>query len=142
MAKVLILAGVGIAVVIGTVLFVAPKKSTVSPAPAIAKVQSNGRYVDYSPAAYAAAAGKRRVLYFYATWCPTCSVANEDFTVNSSRIPEDAVIFRTDYDQETALKAKDGITYKHTFVQVDKSGNELAKWNGGGLNELINQLTD
>ena len=140
MAKVLILAGVGIAVVIGTVLFVAPKKSTVSPAPAIAKVQSNGRYVDYSPAAYAAAAGKKRVLYFYATWCPTCSVANEDFTVNAAQIPEDIVIFRTDYDKETALKTKYAITYQHTFVQVDEAGNEISKWNGGGLSELLQNL--
>ena len=140
MAKVLILAGVGIAVVIGTVLFVAPKKSTVSPAPAIAQVQSNGRYVDYSPAAYAAAAGKKRVLYFYATWCPTCSVANEDFTVNAAQIPEDIVIFRTDYDKETALKTKYAITYQHTFVQVDEAGNEISKWNGGGLSELLQNL--
>ncbi|HJZ05621.1 hypothetical protein A2634_05450 [Candidatus Amesbacteria bacterium RIFCSPHIGHO2_01_FULL_48_32] len=102
--------------------------------------QSN--YVDYTPAAFAAAINKRRVLYFYATWCPTCSVANEDFTVNAAQIPTDVVIFRTDYDRETTLKAKYGITYQHTFVQVDTNGNELAKWNGGGLNELINQLTN
>ena len=140
MAKVLIIAGVGIAVIAGAILFVTPKKSTVSPAPAIAQVQSNGRYVDYSPAAYAAAAGKKRVLYFYATWCPTCSVANEDFTVNAAQIPEDIVIFRTDYDKETALKTKYAITYQHTFVQVDEAGNEISKWNGGGLSELLQNL--
>jgi|SRR3989344_791200 len=140
MAKVLIIAGVGIAVIAGAILFVAPKKSTVSPAPAISQVQPDSRYVDYSPSAYAAAAVKKRVLYFYATWCPTCSVANEDFTVNAAQIPEDIVIFRTDYDKETALKTKYAITYQHTFVQVDEAGNEISKWNGGGLSELFQNL--
>ena len=83
---------------------------------------------------------KKRVLYFYATWCPTCSVANEDFTVNAARIPQDVVIFRTNYDSEVELKRKYAITYQHTFVQVDENGNELAKWNGGGLTELISNL--
>ena len=134
---------VAVAVAIALSIFIFPRKSSLPPSqPVTSSTTQSSRYIDYSPQSYAKAADKRRVLYFYATWCPTCSVANEDFTVNSSRIPEDAVIFRTDYDQETALKAKYGTTYQHTFVQVDKSGNELAKWNGGGLNELINQLTD
>jgi hypothetical protein len=67
-------------------------------------------------------------------------VANQDFTTNSARFPEDVVVFRTDYDKETALKTRYGVTYQHTFVQVDANGNELAKWNGGGLAELLQNL--
>lgn len=133
MGKVIILAGIGIVAVVGTILYSVPKKSPAQPQP-------NSRYVDYSPAAYGVATDIKRVLYFYATWCPTCSVANEDFTVNAAQIPEDVIIFRTNYDAETALKTKYGITYQHTFVQVDAAGNELSKWNGGGLTELIRNL--
>lgn len=138
MGKILVIIGLGVAAAVGFLVFTPPQKS--SPAPAIAQVQPNGRYVDYSPAVYAAAAGKKRVLYFYATWCPTCSVANEDFTVNAANIPEDIIVFRTDYDKETALKTKYAITYQHTFVQVDADGNEITKWNGGGLSDLLSNL--
>lgn len=97
-------------------------------------------YISYTPAVYAAASDKRRILFFHATWCPTCKVANEDFSANSSQIPSDVVVLKTDYDTENQLKQKYNITYQHTFVQVDKEGNELAMWSGGGINELLENL--
>lgn len=141
MGKAIIPAGIGVAVVAGIIFFAVPQKSTVTQIPtSTAQPQSDSRYMDYSPAAYAVAANKKRVLYFYATWCPTCSVANEDFTFNAGQIPEDVIVFRTDYDNESELKHKYAITYQHTFVQVGAAGNELAKWNGGGLKELLSNL--
>ena len=101
------------------------------------------RYVEYSKAVLDQSSDKRRVLYFYATWCPTCKVANEDFSINSNKIPEDVVIIRTNYNdpntdsQEKDLAKKYGITYQHTFVQIDEKGNEVAKWNGGQIDELL-----
>lgn len=80
---------------------------------------------------------KKRVLFFHASWCPTCKVANQEFTNNFNNIPIDIVVFKTDYDNESALKQKYGITYQHTFVYVDGDGDELAKWNGGAIVELI-----
>ncbi|MDP3763650.1 MAG: thioredoxin family protein [bacterium] len=104
-------------------------------------VQSaSDRYIDYSPSAYAQTAEKKRVLFFKASWCPTCNAANKDYTDNLSSIPEDVVILKVDYDKETELKKQYGITYQHTFVQVDKNGNSLTKWNGGGVNELLANL--
>ena len=103
----------------------------------------SSRYVEYSKAAYDAAADKRRVLYFYATWCPSCKVANEDFTANPNKIPEDVVVIRTNYNdpntdqEEKDLAKKYGITYQHTFVQINAQGKELTKWNGGQTDELI-----
>lgn len=98
------------------------------------------KYSEYSPESFAAAAGKKRVLFFHATWCPTCKVANEAFTSNPSGIPEDVIVFKTDYDTYGDLKKKYGITYQHTFVQVDEQGNELAKWNGGDIDLLRTNL--
>ena len=110
---------------------------------AMEKKNANSRYVPYSKSAYDAAADKRRVLYFYATWCPSCKVANEDFTANPNKIPEDVVVIRTNYNdpntdqEEKDLAKKYGITYQHTFVQIDTQGKEITKWNGGKTDELV-----
>lgn len=95
------------------------------------------RYMDYSKTAFDAAKGKKRVYFFHATWCPTCKTSNEEFTGNPDGIPEDVALFKTDYDKEAELKKKYGITYQHTYVMVDENGNEVKKWNGGGLAELV-----
>jgi len=95
------------------------------------------RYVEYSKSAFAEAADKKRVIYFHANWCPICRPTNEEFMQRASDIPDDVVVFKTDYDTETELKKKYAITYQHTFVQVDKQGNEVTKWNGGAVDELI-----
>lgn len=93
-------------------------------------------YVVYTPESYEAAKDTKRVLFFHATWCPTCKSANEDFTTHESSIPSGVTLLKTDYDQETALKKKYNITYQHTFVQVDANGNEVTRWSGGGTAEL------
>lgn len=104
--------------------------------------KADSRYVPYSKAAYDAAIGGRRVLYFYATWCPSCKLANEDFLANPNNIPADLVIFRVNYNDpdtdkaEKDLASKYGITYQHTFVQVDKEDKEIVKWNGGDTDEI------
>jgi len=95
------------------------------------------RYVQYTPEKFEQSKSKKRVYFFHAAWCPTCKIANEEFNSNSASIPENIILFKTDYDTESELKQKFGITYQHTFVQVDEEGNEITKWNGGGLSELI-----
>ncbi len=101
---------------------------------------SGSRYVDYSPEAFATVVNKRRVLYFWAAWCPTCKVTHQDLVTNSGQLPSDVVVFKTNYDTEAALKQKYGITYQHTFVQVDENGNQVAKWNGGSISDLLTNL--
>ncbi len=110
------------------------------------KKDSASRYVVYSKSAYDSASGKRRVLYFYATWCPSCKIANEDFTANPHKIPEDMIVLRVNYNdpdtdqEEKDLAKKYGITYQHTFVQIDTQGKEITKWNGGQTDELITNI--
>lgn len=101
------------------------------------------RYVEYSKATFDGAANKRRVLYFYANWCPICRPIDINFKENVSKIPEDVVVIRVNYnDSDTDQEEKDlakkyGITYQHTFVQIDSQGKEVAKWNGGQIDELL-----
>lgn len=107
------------------------------------KMMGNAHYVAYSKAAFDEAAGTRRVLFFYANWCPICKPADADFTANASKIPSDVILIRVNYnDTDTDQEEKDlakqyGITYQHTFVQIDAQGKEVAKWNGGQTDELL-----
>ena len=107
---------------------------------------NDSRYVPYSKSELDSAAGTRRVLYFYANWCPTCRPADENFRQEQARIPEDVTVIRVNYNdtdtdqEEKDLAQKYGITYQHTFVQIDRQGNEVAKWNGGQLDELLTQI--
>lgn len=103
-------------------------------------------YVDYSKSALNKASGNRRVLFFFASWCPTCKPADASFKENMSKIPEDVTLIRVNYnDPETDQEEKDlakkyGITYQHTFVQIDSTGKEVTKWNGGQINELLSNI--
>lgn len=107
---------------------------------------SDSRYVEYSKVALDEASSNRRVLFFYASWCPTCRPADASFTQNAGKIPEDVTLIRVNYnDPETDQEEKDlaktyGITYQHTFVQIDKTGKEITKWNGGQINELLSNI--
>lgn len=97
-------------------------------------------YQDYSQEVFDQAVAKRRVYFFHAGWCPTCKVANEELLKDADKLPDDVVIFKTDYDTETALKKKYGVTYQHTFVQVDENGELVKIWNGGGTDQIISNL--
>ncbi len=94
-------------------------------------------YVEYTQKAYDDAASMKRVLFFAASWCPTCRAADKDFNANLDKIPADVIILKTDYDTQTALKTKYGITHQHTFVYVNAKGEALKKWSGGATVEII-----
>ncbi|MEK7186023.1 MAG: thioredoxin domain-containing protein [Patescibacteria group bacterium] len=104
------------------------------------------RYVEYSRVALEGAVDNRRVLFFYASWCPTCRPTDVNLKENTNRIPEDVTVIRVNYnDPETDQEEKDlaqkyGITYQHTFVQIDAEGKEVVKWNGGQVNELLKNI--
>jgi thioredoxin 1 len=70
------------------------------------------------------------VLFFRASWCPTCIAVDKDIKANLSKIPSDLAILDVNYDNSSDLKKKYGVTYQHTFVQVDKDGNMIKKWSG------------
>ena len=104
---------------------------------------STSRYIEFTDSTLVQTADKRRVLFFYANWCSTCRPADAGFRENENKIPEDVVVVRINYNdtdtdnEEKELAQKYGITYQHTFVQIDSEGNQIAKWNGGGIDELL-----
>ncbi len=82
---------------------------------------------DYTEQA-ASRAGTKVVYFFHATWCPTCRATEE--AIARDGIPAGLTLVKVDFDSENDLRKKYGVTTQHTFVQVDASGAELAKWTG------------
>ena len=107
---------------------------------------SSSKYVSYTSDVLKKNKNKKRVLFFYANWCPTCRPADADFLSNVNQIPDDVVLIKINYnDNETDEEEKQlaktyNITYQHTFVQIDTVGNEVAKWNGGQMSELLSRI--
>ena len=100
-----------------------------------------GSYEAYSPEKIARAETGDVVLFFHASWCPSCRGLNSDIEKNSALIPEGLSILKVDYDKETELKKKYGITYQHTLVQVDKDGNLIKKWSGSPkLDNILSEI--
>ena len=101
-----------------------------------------GSYEAYSPEkVMLASATHDVVLFFRASWCPTCKAVDADIKTNLSKIPSSLAILDVNYDNSTALKQKYGVTYQHTFVQVDKDGNLIKKWSGSPtLSALVSQV--
>lgn len=100
-------------------------------------MKKESRYITYTKAAFDAAKGKKRVYFFHAPWCPSCVPADKEFQANMDKIPENVVLFKTDYDTSSELKKQYVVTYQHTYVQVDDTGELVTKWNGGGIDELV-----
>ena len=101
----------------------------------------NNQYVDYEPALLAQADSGDVVLFFDASWCPTCRVLDENLKDELGDFPNDLTILKVNYDKEKELKKKYSITYQHTLVQVDSQGNELAKWAGSNdLSAILKKL--
>lgn len=90
----------------------------------LAKAQENGK----------------AVLFFSADWCSTCKVTDKDLTQNSSSLPGDITVLRADFDTQKELKAKYKVVSQHTFVQIDQNGEEVTKWSGGGVDEVIQNV--
>lgn len=93
-------------------------------------MMQKGSYEAYTAEKLALADKGNRILFFRASWCPTCRALDADIRENLGSIPENVTILDVNYDTETALKQKYGVTYQHTLVQVDAQGNQIAKWTG------------
>lgn len=94
-------------------------------------MMKSGSYEPYASAKVAmASASHDVVLFFRASWCPTCRAVDADIKAHLKDIPASLSILDVDYDNSTDLKKKYGVTYQHTFVQVDAQGNMIKKWSG------------
>jgi thiol-disulfide isomerase/thioredoxin len=87
-------------------------------------------------AAEALAAKGPTVLLFAADWCPTCQADLKELNTSGSRLGNITVVV-VDYDKAADLKARYGVTYQHSYVQIDATGKKLALWSGGGIDGIL-----
>jgi thiol:disulfide interchange protein len=81
-------------------------------------------YKIYSEDAFTTAVseGKRVVLNFRASRCPTCTDVSNNILANISNLPANVVVLETDYDKYAALKTTYNVRQQTTFVFFDESG--------------------
>lgn len=103
---------------------------------------TTGSFTDYTPEAVSAAtADEDVILFFHASWCATCKLLASDIEVNVAAIPAGVKILKVDYDSQTELKQKYGVTFQHTLVQVQPDGTQIAKWSlSRDLDALVKEI--
>lgn len=67
--------------------------------------------------------GKKVAIFFHASWCPNCQALDETIKASLSQIPANTLILKADYDTETALKQKYGVTIQTTVVTLKSDGS-------------------
>ena len=118
------------------------KKDTGTTTPKTDAMMKVGSYEAYSPKKIRVASATHDVvLFFRASWCPTCKAIDADIKAHLKEIPASLTILDVNYDNSTDLKKKYGVTYQHTFVQVDAQGNLIKKWSGSPtLASLVSEV--
>lgn len=120
--------------------------STPSPIQQTSAVEKSAKYLEFSRQNMVHEGDTRRVLFFYANWCPTCKPADQDLRDNIQKLPDDVAVIRVNYnddqtdESEKELAKKYKVTYQHTFVQIDQNGEVVTKWNGEGIEKLLSNL--
>ena len=51
---------------------------------------------------------KLNILFFHASWCPTCKALENQLASNKNDLPENLLITQLDYDTELDLRKKTG----------------------------------
>ena len=90
----------------------------------------------------ALAQGKPVIVDFAADWCPTCKAQKpvvQSLLGETKREP--VTLFVANFDTETALKKRLGVTMQSTFV-VFKAGKEVGRSTGQTRRESIAELFD
>lgn len=140
----LLILGVGVIILFGVFIindFQGQDKTERDSVSNVSYGEIGSQYVDYSESSLAKAQEKgRAVIYFWASWCPTCKVLDRELRERGSELPNDVTILKTNYDTEKELKKKYQIVQQHTLVQVDKNGNEVKKWIGGNIDVIKQEL--
>lgn len=81
-----------------------------------------GVYTAYDADAIVQSEAEHILLFFHATWCPSCKALDADIVANADSIPAGVEIYKVDYDTSTALKRQYGVTTQHSIIEVTASG--------------------
>ena len=100
------------------------ERDSEKPVPAPRQVAAeNGKYVEYKEGVIGN--GTSSVLFFYASWCPSCK-ANDELLTSWYNFEEfSRSVHKVDYDTYSELKKRYGVTGQDTFFLIDGGGNEI-----------------
>ena len=103
---------------------------------------SRGTFTEYSPEKLALAESGDVVLFFHASWCPSCRALETDIKASLSDIPANTHILKIDYDSATALRQQYGVVRQHTLVNVAADGTTIKTLTGltNTLEQLVAQI--
>lgn len=101
------------------------------------QVTTAGKYIDYDASMLASSGADHQVLNFSASWCPSCRTLDKNINTSAGDIPVGTIIYKVDYDSNTDLRKKYGVTSQHTLVEVDANGNLIQKWTGGSTLDSV-----
>lgn len=87
--------------------------------------KTNPQYIMYNDDISEMLNNKAHVKFFYAGWCPTCVKWEKNLTEKLSTLPDNTLVVRVDYDNETELKKQYGITKQSNAVFIDATGNAV-----------------
>lgn len=125
---------------LATALLTVTGLGVMPPAPALAQEATAARatVVEYAGEAdlAARAAKGKTVVFFFASWCPNCRATVTELNARWGDVSPGLTLVIADYDKETALKKRFGVTYQDTFVLIDGSAKVVKAWNGGGVDGL------
>ena len=76
------------------------------------------------------------VIFFFAKWCPNCKAAALEFSTKWDSVRPGIALVVADYDKETEMKTKYGVTYQDTYVLVGPDLGKRRIWNSGGITAL------
>jgi thiol-disulfide isomerase/thioredoxin len=138
----------GVVIIIGGGLIISNNTRKVSVPlevpPVVVDEQGNrisGVYEAFAPEKIAYAQESKTVLFFAASWCPSCRTLDRNLQQSLSAIPADVAILKVDYDASDELKKKYGVTRQHTLVQIDAEGTMIHSWSGGSsLDSVLKEI--
>lgn len=81
-----------------------------------------GLYTTYDAEKIAQSDAEHILLFFHATWCPSCKALDADIVANAGSIPAGVEIYKVDYDTSTDLKRQYGVTTQHSIIEVAATG--------------------
>jgi len=115
-----------------------PQTSSDSEPPA----EMTGQYREYSKELLKA--DRTNILFFRASWCPSCQVLHKNLQSAVGSLPTSLNILYVDYDESTSLKQQYGVVMQHTLVVVDQSGSKVKTLRGlyslNTVDDIINAL--
>lgn len=83
------------------------------------------------------------VLFFHQESCSSCKTMEANLIETWAW--NDITVLKVDFDDpaNNDLRAKYGVTMKHTFVEVDADGEMIKKWNGSlTIDDIIEQISE